>query len=169
MLFYVLATITIIIGLIAEGAIALFFTWRILPDFTLILVVAMGFLLGERQGAAMGLLAGLLEDIMFGHALGFFALTKMLLGLGAALVGKEIYQEKIIGPILLVFVGTIVHEIIIHMLVYLYVGIDIPLELIITSQFIPAAILNAILTVPFYALVHWMFEKRSRFSWKISA
>lgn len=168
MLFYVLAILTIILALILEGAIALFFSWRILPDFTLILIVAIGFLSGEKRGAVWGLLAGLLEDIMFGNTLGFFAMAKMFLGIGAGLVGKEIYQEKAMGPILLVIVGTLMHEIIIHTLFFLYVGIETPLELSITSLFLPAAFLNALLTIPLYSLVHWMYEKKNRMDWKVS-
>lgn len=167
MLFYFLALLVIVFGLIVEGATSLFFPGNILPDLTLILVVGMGFLLGERQGAVVGLVAGLLEDVMFGQALGFFALSKMMLGLGAGLAGKEIYREKAMGPVVLVFAGTLIHGIILYMLQYLYIGTEISLEAKITSVFLPRALFNAFLTVPVYSLVHWLFERKNPMGWKI--
>ena len=168
MLFYILTALMVIFSLVIEGALTLFFPWRALPDLTLILVVTLSFLLGEERGAILGLAAGLLEDILFGYALGFFALSKMLLGMGAGLAGKEVYREKAMGPVLLVFAGTIIHEVLVYILVYLYVGLDISLEASITRVFLPKALLNAVLTVPIYSLVLRMVNRRPHMWWNVN-
>jgi len=87
---------------------------KALPDIFLVMVVLLGFILDERRGAIIGLCAGLLQDVIFSSALGFFALAKMILGYGAGLLGRELYREQLLAPVLLVFVATLTHEILLY-------------------------------------------------------
>lgn len=161
MLFYFIISVIAIIVLITQGSFfAFFFVGRALPDILLVIVIIMGFLLREKKGAVIGFGGGFFQDLLFGHALGFFALSKMLLGLLAGLVGREIYRDKIFGPVILVFTGTIVHELMIFLLVYQFVG-EISFEWTMLRQFSIQAVYNSVLTLFIYPFFFWLFRQRN--------
>lgn len=160
MIFYVLVSASFVLALLVEGSVFSFFMLeKALPDIFLVMVITLGFILDERRGAAIGLCAGLLQDVIFSSALGFFALAKMLLGYGAGLVGRELYREQLLAPVLLVFVGTLTHEFVLYFMVSRFVGYGLPIEWSLSRLFIPKALYNtalALLLYPlFYRLSRW--------------
>ncbi len=154
MILYLLVGAGFVLSLLLEGSVFSFFMLeKALPDILLVIVVSLGFILGERRGAIIGLCAGLLQDIIFSSALGFFALAKMLLGYGAGLIGRELYREQLLAPVLLVFVGTLTHEFVLYFLVSRFVGFGLPVEWSLSRLFIPKALYNmalALLIYPFF-------------------
>ena len=80
MIFYLLVGAGFVFALLVEGSVFSFFMLeKALPDIFLVMVISLGFILGERRGAIVGLCAGLLQDVIFSSALGFFALAKICL------------------------------------------------------------------------------------------
>ncbi|HPU01440.1 MAG: rod shape-determining protein MreD [Firmicutes bacterium] len=159
--FYVLVSISFVLALLVEGSVFSFFiVEQALPDIFLVMVVSLGFILDERRGAAIGLCAGLLQDVIFSKALGFFALAKMLLGYGAGLLGRELYREQLLAPVLLVFVGTLTHEFILHLLVSQFIGFGLPVEMSLSRLFIPKAFYNMALTLLIYPLFYRAYHRR---------
>jgi rod shape-determining protein MreD len=64
--------------LVLQGSLfPLFWPLAYQPDPLLVLVISLSILLGEKRGSLVGLAAGLLQDILFGPALGLFALSKV--------------------------------------------------------------------------------------------
>jgi rod shape-determining protein MreD len=158
MSFYVLIALSFLLALLLEGSVfAFFMADRALPDLVLVLVICLGFMMGERRGALIGLLAGLLQDIILGSALGFFALAKMLLGCGAGLLGRELYQDQLLAPVLLAPVGTFIHEFILYFLVSQFLGAGMPVEWSISNFFIPKALYNMGLTLFLYPLLYRLY------------
>lgn len=158
MVFYVVIILSFALALLVEGSILSFFIMEnALPDLFLVLVVCLGFILGERRGALIGLLAGLLQDIILGSALGFFALAKMLLGYGAGLLGRELYQDQLLAPSLMVLVGTLTHEFVLYFLVNQFIGYGMPVEWGISNFFIPKALYNMGLALLCYPLLYRLY------------
>lgn len=167
-MFYAVLMFLFFLVLIIEGSLlAFFFVGQTLPDVLLVLVIAAGFLLGEKRGALIGLGGGLMQDILFGSALGYFGLSKMILGIGAGLAGREIYREKLIGPVMLVFVGTIIHEFIIFFLMNQFTPLSVMVEWDLTRLFLPRAFFNLAVTVPMYPCLLWAFKRWNWFGLKI--
>ena len=91
-----------IMSLVLQGSVlALTGTSGIHPDLLLVIVVALGLLSDSKRGAAVGLAAGLLQDILFGSPLGFFAFTKTLIGATAGMLSDDIYKDYVLAPMLL--------------------------------------------------------------------
>lgn len=154
MVFYLVVGLCFVLALLVEGSIFSFFiVEKALPDLVLVMTISLGFLLGERRGAFLGLCAGLFQDVIFGSVLGFFALAKMLLGYGAGLLGRELYQEQLLAPVLLVFVGTLAHEFVLSFLVSQFIGLGMPVEWSLGRLFIPKAFYNMGLTLLIYPLL----------------
>ena len=113
------------LALIVKGSFfSFFFLGQVFPDLGLVMVVVLGFLLREKSGAVLGLIGGLLQDLLFGSVLGLFALTKMLIGVAAGLVGREVYRDQIFAPLIVVFIGTFIHETLVFALMYNFIGIE---------------------------------------------
>ncbi|HHX87098.1 MAG TPA: rod shape-determining protein MreD, partial [Firmicutes bacterium] len=126
---YLIIIICFILALLLEGSVLSFFVVEsALPDMLLVLVMIWGFILGPRAGALLGLVGGLLQDVLFGSGLGYFALVKMLMGYGAGTLGREFYREQLLAPMLLLFVGTLSHELLLNILVSQFIGLGMPVE-----------------------------------------
>lgn len=161
MIFYAVIALGFALAMLIEGSILSFFILeRALPDLFLVMIICLGFVLGERRGAIIGLCAGLLQDVVFGSALGFFALAKMLLGYGAGLLGRQLYREQLLAPVLLTFIGTLIHEILLYILVSRFIGVGMPVELSLGRLFVPKAFYNMALTLLVYPLLFRFYNSK---------
>lgn len=169
MIFYGTIAITFILALLLEGSVLSFFiVERALPDLLLVMIILWGFLLGERRGGLLGLCAGLLQDIFYGSGLGYFALAKMLLGYGSGLLRREFYQEQLLTPVLMVFVGTLLHELLLNILVGQFVGLRAPLQWTVSQFLIPKAVYNAGLALLLYPLLFRFYQRGNLFGLKFN-
>lgn len=149
-----------ILALLIEGSVFSFFILeKALPDIFLVLVVSLGFILDERRGAVIGLCAGLLQDVIFSSALGYFALAKMVLGYGAGLMGRELYREQLMAPAVLVFAATLTHELILYLLVNWLMSSGLPAEWSLSRLFIPKAFYNTAFTLLIYPLFYRLYYR----------
>jgi len=171
MFVYFLLGLIFFCGFVVEAVFFMVVPWNYIPSITLILVICLGFMFGEVRGALIGLAVGFVADVLFvSPELGYFSLSKMLMGIGAGLSGKEIYHEKTIAPVMLVFAGTLIHEIFVYLLLFLFTGeniLNLPLEFAITGLFLPRAFINALLAIPLYSLVWWLMQKRGKSRLKV--
>lgn len=152
-----------IFALLLEGSVFSFFMLeKALPDIFLVMVVSLGFILDERRGALIGLCAGLLQDIIFSSALGFFALAKMMLGYGAGLLGRELYREQLLAPTLLVFMATLTHEFLLYFLVSRFMSFGLSVEWSLSRLFIPKAFYNMALTLLIYPLFFRLYYRKKQ-------
>ncbi|MDO9535080.1 MAG: rod shape-determining protein MreD [Bacillota bacterium] len=152
---YLIVVFIMVIMLVIQGSLLTFFLiGGIIPDLLLIIVVCLAFLWGEKRGMIVGLIGGLLQDVFFGPAIGFFLLAKMVSALLAAMVSREIYRDQIIGPMLTVFFVTFVHEFIVFFLVGFFWGNEINFYFALENMFLPRAIYHFVLTMLFYPLLY---------------
>ena len=99
------------------------------PDILLVIVVSLALLSDSKRGAMVGLAAGLLQDILFGAPLGFFAFTKTLIGATAGLFADEIYKEFVLAPMLLVVAFSVFSDVLTFSLMRFFT-VSQPLSLI---------------------------------------
>lgn len=77
------------------------------PDIVMVYVVLVGMLGGAKDAGFVGLVAGLLEDVSSGQFLGLFILTRVVTGLAAGLSYEKVFQDRVVVPVVLVFLGGI--------------------------------------------------------------
>lgn len=82
----------------------------ITPDLILVITVCYGLLCGPSQGLFMGLAGGLLLDLAGGGILGVNTLTKALLGYGAGYMGKTVFKDNILIPLVVLVTATVTGE-----------------------------------------------------------
>lgn len=152
--YLIIIFITLIVLIIQSSLLTFLIVGRIIPDLLLVMVVCLAFLWGEKRAAVVGLLAGLMQDIFFGPALGFFCLAKMLAALIASLASKEIYRDQILGPMLIAFFATFVHELVISAMSAFFWGKGINFVMALEKLFLPKAVYHFVLTMLVYPLFY---------------
>ena len=146
--------------LVLEGSLlGVIFTRVNMPDLLLVFVTCLAFIWGEKKGVLIGLLAGLLQDLFFGPALGFFALAKMVVAYLAGTTAREVYKDQLAGPMLVVFMATFVHEFIIFSLRFLFWGSGGDLFYFLDVVFLPKAVYHFMLTIPIYSILYRADQK----------
>lgn len=130
------------------------------PDLILMLVVFNGFLRGSKEGAFLGFLAGLLQDIFTGNYIGLNALTKMLAGYMAGLAETRFYNESIIIVSMITFTTSAASLLANYVLLF-YLGIQVPAFYAVLQVIIPTSIYTAFL-VP---LTYWKFFRSNEQGW----
>jgi len=100
--------------------------YGIKPDTLLILVVSFALLSGNPLSAMVGLFGGIIQDLMYGHALGFNATQYMIVGYLAGLLYKRLPQGRVAMPVVVTVFALILRGS--AMLVYLFfTNTDLPL------------------------------------------
>lgn len=135
------------------------------PDLLLILVLFTALLEGSAAGFKVGIIVGLVEDILVGKYFGLCILTKMLTGSLVGLVEPKIFKENYLVPIVTLFAGTILHE---GFFIFFgnIIGMNIRWGESLKYWVFPLAVYHALLApffyVPFYKIYFSKWLNQSR-------
>ncbi len=152
-LFYAL-TILIII-LIQSTILEYLSILNIQPNIMIVFIICIALLNGNIEGASVGFAAGLLQDMLFGYSVGFYALLGMYLGYAAGSSNKRLYKEHLIVAVLFTFIWSFAYEFAFYFFKYfgdiLYGNIRFfyPVVRII----LPEAVYNSVISIPVYLLI----------------
>ena len=147
-----------VLSLIIQGSLSVFFNFDgRQPDLLLIVVTCFSIMWGSKDGALIGVTAGLLQDILFGRLLGLFALTKLIVGYLSGFTEKNIYRDFVLGPMLIVLMMTFLHE----GLAFILSGevARLPLRTAFMNIILPKALYNFCLTPFIYLLIYFANKK----------
>lgn len=152
---YVIVAFIAIILLVVEGSIiALMFSGSIKPDLHLIFAVCLAFLWDEKKGITAALIIGLLQDIFLGPAVGFFALSKMITAFCVIYISREMYKEQVIGPMIIVFFLTFLHDSLTFFLTSIFWNKELGFFYAVEGIFLLRALYHFILTLFIYPLLY---------------
>lgn len=91
----------------------------IIPNLLIILTASYGFMGGRKSGLVTGFLSGLLLDIFFGEAIGFYALIYMYIGYINGGFSKIFFPEDIKLPLCLIASSDLVYNVLCYSLMFL--------------------------------------------------
>jgi len=114
------------------------------PDTLMMLVVSFALLAGNPTGLAVGFFGGLIQDILYGGALGYNAIMYMLVGYLLGFVYERLYIGKVILPVFFVFCSIIFRGLLM-MVYHFFMRSDIRFYQGFAVVIIPEAIYSAIL------------------------
>lgn len=92
------------------------------PNLLIVLTSSFGFMRGKKSGMIIGFFSGLLIDIFFGNALGFYALIFMYIGYANGTFNKIFYPQDIKLPLFLIAGSDLVYSIATYALLFLLRG-----------------------------------------------
>lgn len=107
--FFVVLVVALLIQLTVSPEIGI---GSVKPDILLVATVCWALFQGPGQGALFGFFAGLLEDIFSTAVLGVSAFAKTLIGYFCGELRQRVISKSVVWPILIVFVASIVHELV---------------------------------------------------------
>lgn len=150
---YFIMTILFLISLILQSTLFSHLTVAgAKPDLVLVFIIFYALLHGPEEGALMGLIGGLLEDLMFGQFIGLNAMAKLTVGYVFGVLERKIYKENLLIPMFGLFAGTFLNESVLYLLQMLLYMMGIAGETSVSyfaavrSFIFPTAVYNSCLT-----------------------
>jgi rod shape-determining protein MreD len=135
--------------------------WGIFADLPLLVVVSWSLLQGPREGMIWGFVAGLAVDLFSGAPFGASTLALIAVGALAGLGAATVFRAQIALPLLVMFLATIVYD----LLFLLVVGISGDPVAWLESLYrliLPSAVLNAMLTPLVFVTMRWLHTRFGR-------
>lgn len=123
--------------------------WGVKPNLVLIIVAFNAFLRGSREGALVGFLGGLFEDLAAGSYIGMNALSTMAAGYLVGLTESKLYKDSSLMVVFLVWLSSFVSQSINYVLL-LMTDVYVSPGTALFSVIIPAATYTALLAPLFY-------------------
>ncbi len=105
-------TMIAIAALVRSAWLARIPVWGASIDPVLPLVVAIGVFRGAEGGALGGVVAGWVQDLLSGAAMGVHVLSKLVVGFVAGMFEQSIYAEDPFLPAVATFLATILGELV---------------------------------------------------------
>lgn len=138
--------------------------FNVIPNTNLILIILVALFKDRKAGGAVGLVIGLLQDILFGSVVGIHGLIYFILGYGIGAINSTLSKDNAVTPFLLTFIATLITNIM-FFFTYYFSSISITFVQMIKDIAIIEAVYNAILSIFIYKLIKKLFISPSlRFS-----
>ncbi|HHZ00645.1 MAG TPA: rod shape-determining protein MreD [Sedimentibacter sp.] len=156
---FILMSFLIIIGFVFQTSFMIFFNhFKVIPNFSLILLVIFAIMSDGIQGGLLGILTGLLYDSMIYSIFGLYTLIYFLIG---ALIGTysiEMLRENKF----LYSVAAGISTIFMHALLYLilfFLKFRVGLAAKIFPNIILETVINAVLVVFVAKIIMYLFDR----------
>lgn len=136
------------------------------PNTWLLIVICFAMLRGDVEGAIVGFFSGLLQDIMFGRAIGLHAALGMATGFLCGKPFKDFYRENFMIPIFLVGAACTAYELAFYFLYFLFQG-KVDLLYYFGRIILPETVYTIVVTIPVYRFMYGVnsrLEEHERFT-----
>jgi len=137
------------------------------PNLLIVFIVAVALMRGNIEGAAVGFFSGLLQDMLFGRIIGFYALLGMYLGLIVGSVYRRLYKENVLIVVFFTFVSTVVYEGLVYFFNSFGAIIDGQTDVLYAFKdvILPEAVYNSAVSIFMFIVVlklHYRLEELSK-------
>jgi rod shape-determining protein MreD len=131
------------------------------PDLIMLIVVLNGFLLGPREGAFLGYIGGIVEDLFVGEYIGLNAISKMAAGYLAGVAGERLYKENMLVATGVTFFSTVAGLLVNYLLLF-YLDLQVSPYYALLRLTIPTAIYTSLLAPFIFGRIFHYFQVRGR-------
>lgn len=125
----------------------------IVPNILLILTVATAYMQGRRKGMYMGLICGLLTDIICGGLLGLYGIVYMMIGYVDGAAYRIYYRDDYVMPVLLIGASNLVSSFMVYVFEFLLKS-KLNVGFYLTRIVIPEALYTVLVSVVLYKLLN---------------
>ena len=150
----VLFLITIMLLILDNTLMPFFAVHGIYPSLLFAFIICYSIINGPWEGIALGIFAGVLQDLYLFKGFGVNALCNMLVCLIAAKVGENIFKEKKLVPIFTVFLLSLLKGLLLYIILYVS---GVKFEAI---KIIYVSIYNLVVTIIMYKKIYKLSYKR---------
>ncbi|MCL1877729.1 MAG: rod shape-determining protein MreD [Defluviitaleaceae bacterium] len=131
------------------------------PDTAMVFIVSYAILRGEIEGAIFGFASGLVQDVLGGVVIGFFALLGFLTGYLCGKPFRDFFKDNFFLPFLIVIAAAFVYQFAIYVATVMFSHADF--WFYFRTVIFPKTIYTASMSVPVYVFVHLVNGRLERF------
>ncbi|MCR5719509.1 MAG: rod shape-determining protein MreD [Lachnospiraceae bacterium] len=131
---------------------------KIIPNITVILVSAFGFMRDEKEGLLIGFICGLLYDIFFMDFWGLYAMIFMYIGFLNGLFSRIFYPEDIKLPMGLICLSDITYGLVVYIVRFLVRG-RFDISFYFTRIILPEMLFTIMLSIIIYPILLFINQK----------
>ncbi len=128
---------------------------NVVPNLVLVVTVSYGYLRGRTHGMWIGLVCGLMLDMMYGSVIGLYGFIMMTIGFFIGYIKKLFFTESIILPIVLISVGDFVYNMYYYITEFLLRG-RLHFFFYLTRVMLPEILYTVIIGLLFYYLISFL-------------
>ena len=124
----------------------------IMPNIFVILMLFIGLYMGRTMGIIYGISFGIFIDIWIGKNMGFTSIALAIFGLLSGVLDKTLSKDSRITVLLMGIISTIVYEVILYFLQYMFLGINVEVLSFIKILLIEV-VYNMLIVIILYPLI----------------
>ena len=124
----------------------------IMPNIFVILMLFIGLYMGRTMGIIYGISFGIFIDIWIGKNMGFTSVALAIVGLLSGVLDKTLSKDSRITVLLMGIISTIVYEVILYFLQYMFLGINVEVLSFIKILLIEV-VYNMLIVIILYPLI----------------
>jgi len=155
---YLVVPLLVVVGLLQATIMPHLVVWGVFPDLPVLVVASWGLLRGPAEGSLWGFIAGAAVDLFSGAPFGAATLSLIIVGLAAGLGKASVLRANIALPALVVFLVTILHNLVFLLILQISGQNVVWLESLFRITLLLAA-LNAVLTPPIFGMTRWTYTR----------
>ena len=104
------------------------------------------------EGAIIGFLSGIVQDVASGHTLGFYTILGLYSGIFIGSFNKRLYRKNLFIIMFFTFISTSIYEIIVYFLTK-FLEVSVNFFVALSTVIMPEAIYNCIISILIYFMV----------------
>ncbi len=128
----------------------------VVPNTALLIVISIALYKGRFYGGFMGIVIGIIQDIVFSPVVGVNAFIYFFAGYLVGLVENKLTKENIFIPILFSILGTIYYNFSYYVFMF-FLSKDIPFLSFVKDILVIETIYNCVLSIPIYKIFSKIF------------
>ena len=147
-----IAVLIFIFTLLQISIIPMVNLFNVTPNLLLGLACSFGIIHGKNYGMAVGFISGLIIDIFFGFAIGYYAMLYMTAGFISGFLNKIFFPDNIRLPLILFAGMDFVYNIIIY-ITYFFMRGDLKLGYYVLHIIIPEMVFTLIAMLILFPII----------------
>lgn len=136
----------------------------IVPNLILITVVACALLRGQFEGAFIGAVFGLLQDIFFGGVVGFYGGIYMFIGYFTGYLYRNFYKDSVLVPLGVMAAGDLFVNLTVYFFTFLFRG-QLAFHRYLGQIILPELIYTLFIGFLLYRLIYLVDRRIEKVEW----
>lgn len=128
----------------------------VVPNISLLVVITISLYKGKLYGGIIGIIIGLIQDILFSPIIGLNAFIFFFAGYLIGLIENKLIKDNIIIPILLSIIGTLYYNFTYYIFMF-FLSHEIEFLSFAKDVLLIETIYNSVLIVPIYIIFSKIF------------
>lgn len=160
-------SIVVILNLVLQSSILPYLSiFGVVPNTAILIIIAVSLHKGRYYGGFLGLIMGLLQDIIFSPVIGINAFIYFFAGYFVGMVENKLTKDNVIIPLLFSIIGIIYYNFSYYVFMF-FLSKDIPFLTFAKDILLIEIIYSSIFSIPIYKMFSKVFvEPKIRFGSK---